>query len=108
MLAHGSKIDEAEVIEEPERRLRSPQGCIDGRHPVTEMDLLSPRAKEGFGNLEQFVPALHAVVVGWTVAHHEPWADEAQTWFFAKDLSILYLVGKYVRADKGPLGFRPF
>ena len=70
MLAHGSKIDEAEVIEEPQRGLRSPQGCIDGRHPVTKMDLLSPRTKEGFGNLEAFVPAPYAVVLGWTVAHH--------------------------------------
>lgn len=30
--------------------------------------------------------AIYAVAVGFTVLHHEPWADEAQAWLIARDL----------------------
>jgi hypothetical protein len=46
--------------------------------------------------------ATYAVVVGVTVAHHEPWFDEAQSWLLARDLSLHDLIFKWVRYEGTP------
>ncbi len=44
----------------------------------------------------------YAVIVGYTVAHHEPWFDEAQSWLLARDLSLLRLWFHFLRYEGTP------
>ena len=44
----------------------------------------------------------YAAVVGATVAHHEPWFDEAQSWLLARDLSLPSLIFKWIRYEGTP------
>jgi hypothetical protein len=46
------------------------------------------RQKFEFGVLEAAVLAVYSALVFWTVAHHIPWADEAQAWLLARDASL--------------------
>lgn len=50
--------------------------------------IVAPRQKPGFGALEAVVFTLYTAIVAWTVAHHVPWADEAQAWLIARDASL--------------------
>ena len=66
------------------------------------MDILIPRTRARFGKLEGIVLATYSLLVGWSVAHHEPWVDEAQAWLLARDLSITDLFGKYLHYEGTP------
>src|SRR5579871_4864060 len=44
----------------------------------------------------------YAVIVCYTVAHHEPWFDEAQSWLLARDLSLPQLWFHYLRYEGTP------
>ena len=55
------------------------------------MDLLKPRLEPRFGRVEAVVLAAYSLVLAWTVAHHAPWADEAQAWLLARDSSLFDL-----------------
>ena len=48
------------------------------------------------------VLAVYATVVGVTVAHHEPWFDEAQSWLLARDLSLPSLIFEWIRYEGTP------
>jgi hypothetical protein len=61
------------------------------RSRITSFDgwkLIAPRQKLRFGALEATVFAIYVALVAWTVAHHIPWADEAQAWLIARDASL--------------------
>ena len=45
---------------------------------------------------------VYAVAVGITVAHHEPWADEAQAWLIAKNLPFWKMLLGQVRYEGTP------
>jgi hypothetical protein len=50
--------------------------------------LFKPRQKIQFGALETVVLVVYTALLAWTVAHHVPWADEAQGWLVARDSSL--------------------
>ena len=50
--------------------------------------IVAPRQKPGFGALEGIIFTVYTALVGWAVAHHIPWADEAQAWLIARDASL--------------------
>ena len=55
------------------------------------MDILSSRHTPRFGKAEAIVLAAYSLLLAWTVAHHAPWADEAQSWLLARDSSLTAL-----------------
>ncbi len=46
--------------------------------------------------------AAYALLVGWTVHRHEPWADEAQSWLLARDASLTDLWGRLLHYEGTP------
>ena len=46
--------------------------------------------------------AIYAAVVGLSIYHHEPWADEAQAWLLARDASLVDLWTKLVHYEGTP------
>lgn len=53
-------------------------------------------------SLEICVALLYGVVVLAAVMHHEPWADEAQSWLLARDASLVELWSKLLRLEGTP------
>ncbi len=45
---------------------------------------------------------VYATVLALTICHHEPWADEAQAWLMARDLSPFDLFVRYLRYEGTP------
>ncbi|MGB6686356.1 MAG: hypothetical protein WBE76_00775 [Terracidiphilus sp.] len=66
---------------------KSKPGAI-GVSGLLNWGLMRPRRKLQFGALEGVVLALYTALLAWTVAHHVPWADEAQGWLVARDSSL--------------------
>ena len=66
------------------------------------MDILKPRQSFRFGALEWAVFAVYSSLLAWSIAHHVPWADEAQSWLLARDLSLPSLFGKYLHYEGTP------
>lgn len=64
--------------------------------------LFSSRETPGFGLLETAVLAVYAVLFVWTVAHHIPWADEAQSWLVARDTPFLEIFKTRLRYEGSP------
>jgi hypothetical protein len=64
--------------------------------------IFAPREKLGFGALESAVLAVYSALVLFTVAHHVPWADEAQSWLLARDLSLRSLFGTQLHYEGTP------
>ena len=56
------------------------------------MHLLNRRTRFGFDRIDGAVLALYSGMVAWTIAHHEPWSDEAQAWLLARDCSLTDLL----------------
>ena len=52
------------------------------------MHLLSRRTSFGFDQVDAAVLGLYSAILAWTIAHHEPWSDEAQAWLLARDCSL--------------------
>jgi hypothetical protein len=44
----------------------------------------------------------YAVLVAFTIHHHEPWADEAQSWLLGRDASLAQLWGHLLRYEGTP------
>jgi hypothetical protein len=51
---------------------------------------------------ESLCVLLYAVLVSATIAHHEPWADEAQAWQIAHSLPIGAMFRQYLRYEGSP------
>ncbi len=49
--------------------------------------------------LETLVLAGYAVFVASAIAHHEPWADEAQAWQLARNVSLHGLLATYLHYE---------
>lgn len=45
---------------------------------------------------------IYALVVFWTIAHHEPWGDEAQAWLIARDTPIWEMLASVLRYEGTP------
>jgi hypothetical protein len=52
---------------------------------------------------ETFVLAGYAVLVASAIAHHEPWADEAQAWQLARNVSLHGLLVTYLHYEGHPI-----
>ncbi len=46
--------------------------------------------------------AAYTILLAFNVAHHEPWADEAQSWLLARDSHLLELWTKLLRYEGSP------
>src|ERR1700733_11237660 len=46
--------------------------------------------------------AAYALLVALTVRHHEPWADEAQSWLLGRDASLAHLWGTLLHYEGAP------
>jgi hypothetical protein len=66
------------------------------------MGLFSLREKYRFSRPEIIVTCIYAVLLAWNIAHHQPWADEAQAWLLGRDLSLTELFGKYLHYEGSP------
>lgn len=66
------------------------------------MDILAPRLKPGLTWVDRAVLILYAAIVLVTAAHHKAWADEAQSWLLARDLTLTSLFGKYLHYEGTP------
>jgi len=66
------------------------------------MDILKPRESFRFGRFEWAIFAAYCALLAWTIAHHVPWADEAQSWLLARDLSLAAIYGKYLHYEGTP------
>ncbi|HUN62748.1 MAG TPA: hypothetical protein VMU53_12195 [Candidatus Sulfotelmatobacter sp.] len=66
------------------------------------MDFLNSRSQPHFGMFEAIVFSLYCVLLGSAVAYHQPWADEAQSWLLARDLSLGQLFAKYLHYEGSP------
>lgn len=64
--------------------------------------IVAPRQKPGFGALEAIVFTVYVALVAWTVAHHVPWADEAQAWLIARDASLGQIFGTDLHYEGSP------
>jgi hypothetical protein len=64
--------------------------------------VLRPRQKFQFGALEVVVLAIYSALLAWTVAHHIPWADEAQAWLIARDSSLAEIFRTDLRYEGSP------
>jgi hypothetical protein len=64
--------------------------------------LIAPRQTFCFGTLEAVVFAVYVALVAWTVAHHVPWADEAQAWQIARDASLREIFGTDLHYEGSP------
>jgi hypothetical protein len=62
----------------------------------------SPRREFQFGALEAVVLVTYTALVAWTVAHHIPWADEAQAWLIARDSSLSEIFRTDLRYEGSP------
>ena len=65
----------------PSQADRSPRSSLSAA-------LLDWRSRFGFGWLQGTLLAIYVLVLGITIPHHEPWADEAQAWLIARDNSV--------------------
>jgi hypothetical protein len=67
------------------------------------MDILSSRRETRLGRVEVIILAAYSLLVAWTVAHHVPWADEAQAWLLARDSSLhdLFQVNLHYEGSPG-------
>ncbi|MGB6686355.1 MAG: hypothetical protein WBE76_00770 [Terracidiphilus sp.] len=61
-----------------------------------------PRLRFKFGALESTVLSIYVVLLTWTLAHHIPWADEAQAWQLSRELSLPALFAHYLRLEGAP------
>lgn len=52
--------------------------------------------------MDAAVLCLYAAVVFVTIAHHEPWGDEAQSWLLGRDLSLPDLIFRALRYEGSP------
>ena len=66
------------------------------------MDILTPRNHARFGLLEAAIFGLYSLLLGWLTAKHEPWADEAQSWLLARDLSLPSLFLNHLHYEGTP------
>jgi hypothetical protein len=66
------------------------------------IDLLKGRQRPGFGWTEILALGGFCAVVGTGVRVHEGWADEAQSWLLARDMSWLQLLFHGVRYEGSP------
>jgi hypothetical protein len=64
--------------------------------------MFRPRQKFAFGALEVIVLAVYTALLAWTVAHHIPWADEAQGWLVARDSSLAELFTTRLHYEGSP------
>ncbi len=64
--------------------------------------IVAPRQSLRFGVLEAVVFAIYVALVAWTVAHHIPWADEAQAWLMARDASLREIFGTDLHYEGSP------
>jgi hypothetical protein len=55
-----------------------------------------------WGWLESLSLLGYAVVVALGIGWHEPWADEAQAWLMARDMSLLHMIFHGVRYEGSP------
>ncbi len=64
--------------------------------------IVAPRQTLRFGALEAIVFTIYVALVAWTVAHHIPWADEAQAWLMARDASLREIFGTDLHYEGSP------
>ena len=64
--------------------------------------IFGPRLSSKFGVLESAVFAVYIMLLAWTLAHHIPWADEAQAWQLSRNLSLPVLFAHYLRFEGTP------
>jgi hypothetical protein len=64
--------------------------------------IVAPRKTPRFGALEAVVLAAYTALVAWTVAHHIPWADEAQAWLMARDATLREIFGTDLHYEGSP------
>jgi hypothetical protein len=62
----------------------------------------SPRSQMWWNIGDITVLGVYASVVLWTIQYHEKWADEAQAWLLARDLSLSTLWFKELRYEGTP------
>ncbi len=56
-----------------------------------------------FKGFETAILAAYTVLLGSAIAHHEPWADEAQAWQLARNLSLHDLFVTYLHYEGHPI-----
>ncbi|MDB5250152.1 MAG: hypothetical protein JWQ40_4546 [Segetibacter sp.] len=66
---------------------------------ITKRFSLAQYLKEKY---QVIVFAVYLIILAISVAHHEPWMDEAQAWLLAKDLGFKELFVKYLRYEGSP------
>ncbi len=64
--------------------------------------LFGPRLEYRFGVFEGAILAVYVALLGWTLAHHVPWADEAQAWQLSRELPLPVLFSQYLRLEGAP------
>lgn len=97
----GHRQKAAAACRPPDGRTPSPQPA-PGPAPA-----VPPEAASSAGNAIArfwFVPVLaaYAALVVYTVGHHEPWFDEAQSWLIARDCSLSTLFSEVLRYEGHP------
>jgi len=72
--------------------------------PAGRLDwgLFRSRRTPRFGLLEAIVFIVYLALLGWTMAHHVPWVDEAQGWLVARDSSLIDLFNTRLRYEGSP------
>jgi len=65
--------------------------------------LLKKRSSPQFDWIDATTLAIYALLLAWTVWHHEPWADESQAWLLARDSSFRELVFRRMHYEGTPV-----
>src|SRR5215472_9725730 len=76
---------------------------IEGRNHESENHPLGSASSSHWWRIGDFaVLTLWIAVVGYTIQHHEKWADEAQAWLIARDLDLRTIWFHELRYEGSP------
>src|ERR1700677_3445089 len=79
----------------------APKTVTVGDIPPTALPT-PPSAKARAQVLIPIAVAVYAFIVALTIGHHEPWADEAQSWLLGRDASLAQLWGHFLHYEGTP------
>ena len=75
---------------------------VSKRDMPTVVTPIPPATKARAYPLVYFAVGAYALLVAFTIRHHEPWADEAQSWLLARDSSLVQLWSRLLHYEGTP------